>query len=1169
MLAKSASPLELWQKNMAKASKRGQQILKDKLRQLGLSQTASQVLEKAGSIGVAKRFFQGDDIRQDTFIQLCQFLGIDWQEAIARTPQVDLKEVQQISNFLGRTAELQQLEHLVMEERCQIITILGMGGMGKTSLASQLAHQLKGEFEFTIWRSLRNAPSCQSILTDILQFLSHPQPLELPDNLTAQLDLLMRYLQTRRCLLVLDNWESILNDYDLSTSRTNRNYYRSGYEGYGDLVRYIGESNHQSCLVVTSREAPPELSRLMGSSVRSLHLSGLSQQDGLQIFEQDALSATTAEWEEIITHYAGNPLALKIVAAGIRDLLGGDVEQMLTLMREGGLTFGDIQDLLQRQFLRLSEAEQEVMYWLAIAREPISAIALKENLLSIASKQKLIVTLELLKKRSLIEVTSTGFTLQPVVMEYVNYQFIDQIYQEINFVEQKINLLHSHALIEATAKDYIRDAQIRFILQPIADKVGYQAIAEALIRLKAETTPKQGYAGGNLLNLLCCLNIDLTGYDFSNLSIWQADLREVELPQVNFTNCDLTRSAFRVTFSSVIATAFSPDGKILATSDVRGWIYLWRVADGSQLLKTPAHSEFIFSLAFSKDGQMLASGGLDRMVKLWNVNTGACLLEIEAHALGVASIAFSPDDLLMASGGGDRTVKLTEVATGKCVTTLEGHEQIVRSVAFSPDGQMVASCSLDHTIKLWSVQTGECIRTIVNTNAVYSVAFAPQSDRADGQLASAGEDSLIKIWDIHTGKIVKAIAGHQKQIWSIAFSADGQMLASAGDDETVKLWSVSTGELIRTLYGHKNRIWSVAFSPDAKTLVSGSDDRIVKLWDVDTGQCIRTIQGYHKATKPVAFSPDNKLLFSFSYEEQSVRVWDVQNAKCLRNFDLGTSGVMQVAFSPDQKTFACGNYDHTIKLFNVKNGTCSQILQGHSAWVRFVAFTANGEILASGSGDQTIKLWHLPTSKCLYTLCGHHSPVQTLAIHPNGKILASGSWDGMIKIWDLRSHECLFTFAEHSDRIESLAFCEDGILISGSMDRSIKFWNLATGACERTILSQFPVWTIALNPKLPILAFGGYAAEVKLWCLQSHQYLNNLEEKFDIGYMGDVIFSDDGQILANGSEDGVNRLWDLQSGKSLKLLKIPKPYEDMNITRIKGLTDAQKSTLKALGAVDL
>ncbi|MCL1490134.1 MAG: ATP-binding protein [Pseudanabaena sp. Salubria-1] len=140
---------------MAKASKRGQQILKDKLRQLGLSQTASQVLERAGSIGVAKRFFQGDDIRQDTFMQICEFLGVDWQEAIARTPQIDLKEAQQVRNFYGRTAELQQLEQWVISDRYQIVTILGMGGMGKTSLASQLAHQLKEEFE--LWISKRRS----------------------------------------------------------------------------------------------------------------------------------------------------------------------------------------------------------------------------------------------------------------------------------------------------------------------------------------------------------------------------------------------------------------------------------------------------------------------------------------------------------------------------------------------------------------------------------------------------------------------------------------------------------------------------------------------------------------------------------------------------------------------------------------------------------------------------------------------------------------------------------------------------------------------------------------------------------------------------------------------------------------------------------------------------
>ena len=108
----------------------------------------------------------------------------------------------------------------------------------------------------------------------------------------------MRYLDARRCLLVIDNWESILSD---------RYYYRSEYESYGDLLRYIGERSHQSCLVMTSREAPPELSLLIGDKVRSLPLSGLSQQDGLQIFERESIAANDAEWQEIITHYAGNP----------------------------------------------------------------------------------------------------------------------------------------------------------------------------------------------------------------------------------------------------------------------------------------------------------------------------------------------------------------------------------------------------------------------------------------------------------------------------------------------------------------------------------------------------------------------------------------------------------------------------------------------------------------------------------------------------------------------------------------------------------------------------------------------------------------------------------------------------------------------------------------------
>ena len=1127
------------------------------------SATISKVLNREGGVDkqTIEKLFSVFNLKIDKSDYSSSNTRLDWGEAIFN------------SAFYGRVEELITLEQWILNEHCQLVALLGIGGIGKTALSVKFAQKIQDNFEYVIWRSLREAPPVKIILGNLIQFLSDEQETEsnLPESFSDRVSRLLYYLQNYRCLVILDNAESILR------SGSRAGLYPEGYEEYGELLRRVGEATHQSCLVLTSREKPREIAFLEGQAlpIRSLPLSGLKVAEGQEILKLKGLSAAEDEWKVMIERYAGNPLALKIVATTIQDVFDGNLTGFL---QQDTAVFGDIRDILEQQFERLSDLEKEIMYWLAINRESIALSELRDDIISPVPQAKLLDALESLGRRSLIEkatstlIEKTGsfFTLQPVVMEYVTSSLIEYVCEEI--VTQNIDLFRCHALMKAMGKDYVKDTQVRLIIKPVIDgllnilrskrKIENQLI-QILTKLQEESPLEPGYTAGNILNLLSHLETDLSGYDFSHLTVWQADLRNINLHNVNFTYADLAKSVFVETLGGIHSVAFSPNGKLLATGDTNGEIRLYQVADGKQLLTVKGHIGFIWPVAFSPDGHIFASGGDDQKVKLWNTNTGQCLANLQGHSGGIWSIAFSPDGQLLASSSEDHTVKLWDTSSDQCLKTLQGHSNRVTSVTFSTQGTTLASGSDDQTVKLWDTGSGQCLKTMeVENSGSRSVAFSPDCQT----LASGCHNQTVSLFDVFTGQCFQTLHGHTDCVNSVAFTSDGQTLASSSDDQTVKLWDTSTGRCLTTLHGHNSRVWSVAFSLEGKTLVSGSDDQTVKLWETSTGKCLKTLQGYCNGIWSVTFSPQGTTLASGS-NDQTVRLWDATTGECLTTMSGHSNRVTSVAFSPQGTILASGSEDQTVRLWDTTSAQCLKILLGHSNRVTSVAFSPQGSMLASSSEDQTVKLWDTKTWQCLKTLQGHSHWVWAVAFSQDSKMLVSVSNDQTVRLWDVSTGRCFQTMYGHTDWIWSVALSPDGNTVaSGSFDQTVKLWDVSTGKCLGTLYGHTSgVYTVSFLDNCT-LASGSGDQMVKVWDLHTSSCVKTLLAHTKLVWS--VAFSPDGQTLVSSSEDETIKLWDVNTGICLKTLRSYRPYEAMNITKVTGLTEAQKITLKHLGAVE-
>jgi WD40 repeat protein/transcriptional regulator with XRE-family HTH domain len=1089
------------------------------------------------------------------------------ENAVLPYPREDWGEAPRVGNFYGRDQQSAQLEQWIVHDQCSMVAVLGMGGIGKTTLAVHLARQVKGEFDYVFWRSLYNAPPLSSFLKQCIQFVSDQQRADLPGRIDEQIHILISYLQQRRCLLILDNVESILRP------GSRPGHYLDGYDNYGELLRRLGEATHRSCLLLTSREMLWEVAHLEGRAapVRSLSLPGMEQSAGQEMLQGQSLSGSTEQRSRLVDFYSGNPLALKLVSQSIYALFGGDIDEFLQAKET---VFGDINELLERQFLRLSPQERELLYWLAIEREPVSLPAIQADLVHAGLKHRVVDTLDSLRRRFLIEARdSASFTLQPVILEYVTNDLVKRASDEFIAGDTSSPVIwQSYALIKALAKEYVRASQVRMLLAPIAHNlqaaVGEEGIERRLkdwLEVRRHASPHQGsYVAGNALNLLHYLQRDLRNADFSRVMIRQADLQDVQLPNVNFSHAHFESTAFTNIFGNVLTISCSRSNNLMAVGTATGEIWIYEMLTGVPIHLLSGHTDGVWSTAFSPDEHVLASSGDDCTIRLWNLTAGEGLGVLAEHTHRVRCVAFSPDGSLLASGCDDTIVRLWDIQQNQYTRMLQGHTDRVWSVAFSPDGRILASGSNDHTIRLWDTATDTHLDTLRgHTGWIWSVAFNAQGTL----LASGSEDHTARLWDVKSLQCNAILQDHTSGVRSVAFNTEGTLLASGSEDQTVRLWNIATSHGLQVLQGHLQGVRAVAFQHEGDLLASGGDDQTIRLWDITMGYSLKTLQGYTRRIWSIAFSPDSQSLVSGG-EDHRIRLWDVTTGRSDKVLPDRTHGARSIVFSPDGRSLASGGEDQTVRLWSIKTGRSIQSLTGHKKWVRSVAFSADGRWLASGGEECEVWLWNVNTGRGRIIPQGHNSWVRTVAFSPDGNVLASGSDDGTIRLWDLNTNRSLQALSSHNGRVRCIDFSSDGnVLASGSEDQAIHLWNISTGSILLTLVGHTSwVRSVVFSPIDRLLASSSDDHTIRLWNIDDGNCLAILRGHTD--RIRSLAFSLNGQLLASGSDDGEIKLWDAQKAVYLKHLINEKPYEGMNIAGVSGLTEAQKDALRSLGAID-